>query len=271
MQETRGAGKLRVGLLNIMPNAVEYAKSIQNALADTSRLFDMFPIRLRSHKYNDKGTDQYFRTEDLATHPPLDLLIVTGAPVEHLPFEEIRYWEELRELFTLAQERFTSTLGICFGGLAIARFLGMEKRVSSEKHFGVYSVPVCLGGERYIGTERREFNLALSTWALLDEEQSPPLCNGMIQTLARHPKLGPLVLATQNHKFVMILGHPEYSVDHLFKEWQRDLPKGVPYTRNFNRESFLEMEARLKTGGSPILANWLRSHFRCMSSPPFQD
>jgi homoserine O-succinyltransferase len=272
MQAIRCARKLRVGLVNIMPNPEEYAKSIHYALAQENSLFDLLPIRLRSHRYRrSRVVERYFWSHDVAARTPLDLLIVTGAPVEHRPFEEIRYWDELCELFTLAQERFISTLGICFGGLAIAGFLGMNKRVFSEKHFGVYSMPVSPGGERYIGTGRRQLNMAMSTWALLDESQSAPLRNGSIQTLARHPTLGPLVLATANHKFVMVLGHPEYSVDHLFREWQRDLAKGIPYTCNFNRESFREMELRLKSGGSPILANWLRSHFHHIPSPLLQE
>lgn len=272
MEATRRAGKLRVGLVNIMPSPDEYAKSIHRALADENSLFDLLPIRLRSHKYHDgKIVERYCWSHDLAARAPLDLLIVTGAPVEHLPFEEIRYWDELCELFTLAQERFTSTLGICFGGLAIARFLGINKRVFTEKHFGVYSLPVSPGGERYIGAGRREFNMALSTWALLDESESPPLRNGLIQSLARHPEFGSLVLATTNHKFVMVLGHPEYSVDHLFREWQRDLAKGIPYTRNFNHQSFLDMELRLKSGASPIIANWLRSHFQQTRAPILRE
>jgi homoserine O-succinyltransferase/O-acetyltransferase len=260
MQASPQMPKLKLGLVNIMPNAQDYEQSIHNALAHTRHLFDLYPIRLRSHKYRDSDLDRYFWLDDLTTRVPLDLLILTGAPVEHLPFEEVSYWNELRQLFTLARERLISTLGICFGGLAIAKFLGVEKRIFPEKCFGVHSVPVSPGGARYIGANRRHFNMALSTWALLDEDPSKPLHDGTIQTLARHPQFGPLVLATRDHKFVMVLGHPEYSVDNLFKEWQRDVVKDIPYTRSFNEDSFTDMAWKLKTGASPILANWLRSH-----------
>lgn len=266
MQAISQRPKLKLGLVNIMPNAESYEQSIHNALAETRHLFELFPIRLRSHKYRSSALDRYFWLDDLVARVPLDLLILTGAPVEHLPFEEVSYWDELCRLFALAEKRLISTLGICFGGLAIAKFLGVEKRVFAEKCFGVHSVPVSPGGGRYIGSDRRHFNLALSTFALLDEGRSKPLHDGRVQILARHPEFGPLVLATPDHKFVMVLGHPEYSVENLFREWQRDVVKDISYTRSFTEASFADMALKLQTGASPILANWLRSHSRALSA-----
>jgi homoserine O-succinyltransferase len=265
MQQQSPTARLRLGFVNIMPNAQSYEQSIHDALAETRHLYDLIPIRLRSCPYRSGPSDRCLWLDDLIARAPLDLLIVSGAPVEHLPFEEISYWNELRQLLTLARERLISTLGICFGGLAMARFLGVPKRLVSEKCFGVHSVRVSPAGGRYFGDDRQHFNMALSTWALLDEERSAALQDGAIQILARHPQFGPLVLATADDKFVMVLGHPEYSVDNLYKEWRRDVAKDIPYTRSFTRDSFADMALKLQTQASPILANWLSTHARSVS------
>lgn len=270
MQAPLRPTRLKLGLINIMPYADEYALSIGRALASVKDLYELYPIRLHSHEYRSSGlqVDRYLDFDELVRRVRLDLLLVTGAPVEHLPYEEIRYWDELHRIFTYAQTQVASVLGICFGGLAIGRFLGIDKRVLGDKLFGVHRLAVAAGSERYVGSGRRHIELALSTWALLDEGQVTRARQGTVRTLARHAELGPLLLATQDDRFVMVLGHPEYTVERLQHEWQRDLPKGIAYTRRFTTPSFAEMGRRLQEGGSPILENWLRSHARPQAVVP---
>lgn len=254
--------KLRIGFLNLMPNAKDYVALVRRSLASVQDGIALYPIRLKSREYRSDNEDgePYFHFRELVEQGSIDLLIVTGAPVERMPYDEIPYWPELRDVFALAQQRAIPVMGICFGGLAIGKYLGIEKRILEEKLYGVYRVPAAFDSARYFGADSSSINLAMSTWALLDEATIDDALRARLKSIARHPSLGELMLATADDQFVMILGHPEYTVDVLHKEWLRDMAKDMNYARQIDESDFIEMERLLVDGSRPIIANWIRSH-----------
>jgi homoserine O-succinyltransferase/O-acetyltransferase len=255
--------KLKMGVVNIMPNAQEYELLLREAFTDVLDLVELYPIRLKSHAYRSSSDDirPYWTFEELTRYVSLDLLLITGAPVEHLPFSEIHYIQELNEILAAAANSVISIFGLCFGGLAIASHVGIAKRLQPSKIFGVYELTVSSGAERYVGRQCKSIQMPFSTWALLNSDALPQLGHASIVPLASHPDLGPVLLATQDDKFVMMLGHPEYSAATLRREWLRDSKKDIAYTKNFSEASFVEMERRLQSGTSSILANWVIHHF----------
>ncbi|UQV46659.1 homoserine O-succinyltransferase [Janthinobacterium lividum] len=256
--------KLKLGVVNIMPHARQYDLQLRTALADVADLIELYPIRLVSHAYLSSATDvaQYHTFSELNRQVSLDLLLVTGAPVEHLPFDEIRYMPELEQIFGATRGFGIPVCGLCFGALAIAGYLGIGKRVQQSKVFGVYKLAIHAGVERHVGALPRHLYMPFSTWALLDPD-ALALANrhGGLVTLASHPDLGPVMLASHDHQFLMLLGHPEYSVATLRQEWLRDSAKQIPYTSNFSDASFDEMARTLQSGASPALSNWVIEHF----------
>ena len=255
--------RLQIGLVNIMPNARDYEQLLRAALGDERPHVDLHPIRLDSHDYRSSAAaiGDYPAFDEAVARTPLDLLILTGAPVEHLPYDEIRYWGEIQRILGYAQRHLRSVLGICFGGLAVARFLGVDKRVRDDKLFGVQPLQVAPDAMARSLLGRGDTpHLALSTWALLDEGEADAAARRGLRTLARHPDLGPLVLATQDERMVMVLGHPEYTVQTLYQEWQRDIPKGIAYTRDLDEHDFAAMAGLLEQHAPPILAHWVRHH-----------
>lgn len=131
---------LQIGILNIMPQAEEYEF---NLLAPMGRsILQIIPIwiRLREHTYTSSDQDHlnkhYLPYDWAQSVAALDGLIVTGAPVEELPWEQITYWEELRGILSVAQAAGTCILGICWGGLALAKYLGLEKIIYPQKILG---------------------------------------------------------------------------------------------------------------------------------------
>lgn len=254
--------KLKLGVVNIMPHARDYDLQLRTALADVADLVELYPIRLASHAYLSSATDvaQYHTFGELYRQVSLDLLLVTGAPVEHLPFDEIRYMPELEQILAAARGAGIAICGLCFGALAIAACLGIGKRVQHSKVFGVYELTVHAGAERYVGMLPQYLCMPFSTWALLDPDALAKQ-GGDVVTLASHPVLGPVMLASRDHQFLMLLGHPEYSAATLRQEWLRDSAKRIPYTANFTDASFDEMARTLQLGASLALSSWVIQHF----------
>lgn len=135
---------LRIGILNVMPMAETYEYTILQPLGRSILQIEPVWIRLKSHAYKTSNWEHIrsaYVTFDEAMQPqPLDGLLLTGAPVEELAFEEVHYWEELSPILSQARQQCASTLGLCWGGLALAKLIGIEKQ-SSSVNYSEYLVP----------------------------------------------------------------------------------------------------------------------------------
>jgi homoserine O-succinyltransferase len=118
---------LRIGILNIMPKGEVYEPLLLYPMSRT--IIQVEPIWLRLHSHQYKSTDQnhlelfYDYFENTIAKAPLDGLILTGAPVEEMKYEDVHYWNEITTILTFARQNITSTLGICWGGLALAKMI----------------------------------------------------------------------------------------------------------------------------------------------------
>jgi homoserine O-succinyltransferase len=133
---------LRIGILNIMPKGETYEPYLLFPLSRSIIQIEPIWIRLHTHVY--KTTDSlhldlhYDYFEDVIAEGPVDGLVITGAPVEEIPYEDVTYWNEIVTILTFARHNITSTLGICWGGLALAKMIGIEKEMFPHKLFGVF-------------------------------------------------------------------------------------------------------------------------------------
>jgi len=134
--------RLRIGIINIMPRLEAYEPYLLDPLARHAEVVEPVFVRLASHGYHSSDRahlERFYRTFDAAiSEAPLDGLIVTGAPVEELPFEQVHYLRELEDILGYARRHVVTTLGLCWGGLLIAHLLGIGKRVFARKLFGVF-------------------------------------------------------------------------------------------------------------------------------------
>lgn len=157
----------------------------------------------------------------------LDGLIVTGAPVEELSWEQITYWEELRGILTVAQAARTCILGICWGGLALAKYLGFEKITYPQKIFGIYPTRNLVPDHPIMGGLDDVFWCPQSRHSGVDDavleaaEQA-----GQLRLLAHADKGGYTIFETRDHQFLMHLGHQEYNSSRLLAEARRDRERG---------------------------------------------
>ncbi|MBN1601453.1 MAG: homoserine O-succinyltransferase [Chitinispirillaceae bacterium] len=222
---------LRIGILNIMPKAETYEFSLLHPLGRSIMQIEPVWIRLKTHSYQSSDRSylekMYVPFEEAVGKNHLDGLIVTGAPVEEIPFEEVIYWEEVKRILKYARQNIASTLGICWGGLALAKHLGIDKVIHSKKIFGVFET-VNLDTEHPITGEMDDrFHCAQSRHAgIPDEVLELERDKGNIHLLSYAKEAGYMIFESTDQRFLIHLGHPEYEPRRLIEEYQRDRAKG---------------------------------------------
>ncbi|HKT30253.1 homoserine O-acetyltransferase/O-succinyltransferase family protein [Dyella sp.] len=253
--------KIQVGFLNMMPDTMSYEALVRSALASHEDVMDLYPIRLVTHQYSDRTIPQghYRSFAETLELVRLDLLIITGAPVEHLDYEQVSYWTELAQIIAQAGRRIRATAGICFGGLAIAKCLGIGKRLVEGKVFGMYRLksmdPRCI----YAGAPGSDVCMPFSTRALLDPVEVERQTMHGLRRVACSEGID-AVLETGDRRFLIVLGHPEYEVATLRQEWIRDTAKGIGYAGKFTEDYFEQIGAWMPNRDDSILAKWISSH-----------
>jgi homoserine O-succinyltransferase len=222
---------LRIGILNIMPKAESYEFHLLFPLGRSVLQIEPVWIRLHTHEY--KSTDMahldklYVSFEEAVATKHLDGLIVTGAPVEEIPFEQVKYWDEVRQIVEYARTNVASTLGICWGGLALAKCLGIEKELYPKKLFGIFETKNINHQHRVTGEMDDVFwsphsrHSGISD-ALLEEQQR----QGTVNLLAHSAEAGYVIFESTDQRFMIHLGHPEYDAQRLVEEYQRDVARG---------------------------------------------
>ena len=240
LAERQDIRPLRIGILNIMPLGKQYEFNLLHPLGLSPLQIEPIWIRLKSHSYRTWDLEHlknlYVYWEEAMSPKPLDGLIITGAPVEHLPFEEVHYWKELVNLIEEAKLKCASTLGLCWAGFAMAYMVGVEKENFNKKLFGVYPMRSLVPSHSLMGTQDDEFFCPQSRHAgLPDIEMEKAEQKGKLRLLAHGEKVGYTIFETPDQRQLMHLGHPEYNVDRLKSEMQRDKKRGdVPPPENFD-------------------------------------
>ncbi len=234
---------LRIGILNIMPLGKQYEFNLLHPLGLSPLQIEPIWIKLKTHSYKTWDTshlDTYYVDWEEAMSPsPLDGLIITGAPVEHLPFESVNYWPELVDLIQEAKENCASTLGLCWAGFALAYLAGVPKKLFQQKLFGVFPMRSLVPGHSLMGTQDDEFLCPQSRHAGLDDDEMEfAQRQGKLRLLAHGNKVGYTIFETPDQRQLMHLGHPEYNAGRIINEMQRDKIRGdVLPPENFDSDN----------------------------------
>ena len=221
---------LRIGILNIMPKAETYEFSLLHPLGRSVLQIEPVWIRLKTHEYTSSdqaNLEKLYVPFEEAAEKHLDGLIVTGAPVEEIPFEQVSYWDEIKRILKYARNNVTSTLGICWGGLALAKYLGIEKVMYPKKIFGVFQM-TNLDREHPITGEMDDvFWCAQSRHSgVPDDVVELQRDKGNINPLAYSKEAGYTIFESTDQRFLVHLGHPEYEPRRLVEEYLRDQRQG---------------------------------------------
>ena len=222
---------LRIGILNIMPKAETYEFNLLYPLSRSILQIEPVWIRLKTHSYSSSDKQHldrlYVTFDEAVAEQPLDGLIITGAPVEDIPFEEIHYWEELQSLMRYARQHIPSTLGICWGAMALGKFLGMDTIRHPYKIFGVYNTKNLDPDHPITGELDSVFAVPQSRHAgISDDVMELERDKGTINLLAYNEDTGYTIFESADRRFIGHLGHPEYNSRRLVEEYLRDMKQG---------------------------------------------
>jgi homoserine O-succinyltransferase/O-acetyltransferase len=257
-----GAAPLRVGIINIMPRAETYEELLLRPLRASALSFEAVWIRLTSHVSTSSDAEHlrrhYVTFDELGGCAAVDGLILTGAPVEELPFEDVRYFHELRSILEQARRERVGTLGLCWGGMAIGHLLGLSKLSFEEKLFGVFEQRCLDTGSDLTRDFGGSFPCAHSRHSgISDGELERASDAGQVRLLAHGRETGYSLFESPDGAFVAHLGHPEYPARRLLEEWERDTAVGrtdIPAPRNFDR---LAPRATWQPHCDRLFYNWL--------------
>ncbi|WP_435167696.1 homoserine O-acetyltransferase MetA [Falsirhodobacter sp. 1013] len=227
MQDIR---PLRIGLLNLMPKKIQTENQFARLIGSTPLQIDLHLIRMTEHQTKNTAAEhmaEFYRSFEEVRHEKFDGLIITGAPIEHLPFEQVTYWEELREVFAWTQTNVHSTFGVCWGGMAmIHHFHGVQKHMLDAKAFGCFRHDNLAPTSPYLRGFSDEFVIPVSRWTEMDQREidGKP---GLV-TLLGSDRTGPCLVEDAAHRALYIFNHFEYDSDTLKQEYDRDVASGTP-------------------------------------------
>ncbi len=234
MSETRAARQdirpLRIGLLNLMPRKIQTETQFARLIGATPLQIELVLLRMTSHETKNTAAEhmaQFYRpfAEVEASGEKLDGLIVTGAPVEHLPYGEVTYWDELRRVFDWTQTHVHSTFGVCWGGMAMAfHFRGVEKHMLPEKAFGLFRHRAERPASPFLRGFSDDLVVPVSRWTEVRRDEAE--ARGLT-TLLSSDAVGPCLMEDAAHRALYIFNHLEYDSDTLKQEYDRDVASGA--------------------------------------------
>ena len=251
---------LRIGILNIMPLGEKYEFNILHPLGLSVLQLEPIWIRLESHNYKSwepKHVDDIYVTyEEAMRDQPLDGLILTGAPVETIDYEDVYYWEEIKTILSDARKNIPSTLGLCWAGFVMAYLEGVKKLNYDHKLFGVFELKNLAPDHPIMGELDDVFFCPQSRHAgMPDEAMEEASESGRLKLLAYGPEAGYSIFSTTDDRFIAHTGHPEYNANRLAEEAKRDHGNPeVPAPANFDFNNPLN---RWRSHRNIFFAQWV--------------
>lgn len=254
---------LRVAFLNLMPTKVETETQILRLLGNSPLQVEV--TLLHTATYQSKNADpdhllaHYLTLDDVETEK-FDGLIVTGAPVEHLAFEEVEYWEELTHIFEWSKTNVFSTFYICWGAQAgLYHHYGIPKYELPAKVFGVFEHRKLATSERLLFGFDDVFLAPHSRYTEVRRADLERVSD--LQILSESEEAGIHIVASKDGRHIFVTGHSEYDPHTLKAEYERDVKKGIPIAlpRNYFPEDDPSKPPLVRWRGhaSLLFSNWL--------------
>ncbi|MEM6547633.1 MAG: homoserine O-succinyltransferase [Pseudomonadota bacterium] len=221
---------LQIGLLNLMPKKVQTETQLARLIGATPLQIELTLISMSEHR--SKNTAQahmeaFYSPFSEAKARKLDGLIITGAPIEHLPFAEVSYWQELTEIFAWTQTHVHATFAICWGAQAMLHhFHGVEKHMLAEKAFGCFRHRNLAPASPFLRGFSDDFVVPVSRWTEV-RGSDLPTGNGL-SVLAQSDRVGPCLIEDPGRRALYMFNHLEYDSTTLKEEYDRDVGAGKP-------------------------------------------
>ena len=223
---------LRIGLLNLMPKKIQTENQFARLIGATPLQIELSLIRMSEHRTKNTAAahmESFYRpfSEVADTGERFDGLIITGAPIEHLDFTDVTYWDELQAVFDWTQTNVHSTFGVCWGGMAmINHFHGVQKHLLDHKAFGCFRHRNMDPASPYLRGFSDDCVIPVSRWTEMRRTEIDAVPG--LKILLDSDEVGPCLVEDPGHGALYIFNHLEYDSDTLKQEYDRDVASGTP-------------------------------------------
>ena len=267
MNETRASHQdirpLKIIILNLMPIKITTETDLLRLLSNSPLQIEIDFMKIKGHQPKNTPIEHmqlFYRDFDELKNRKYDGMIITGAPVEHLPFEDVTYWNEMKEILDWAQHHVTASLFICWAAQAgLYHYYGIPKYPLPKKMFGVFEhtasdnkLPIFRGFDDvfYIPHSRHT-----------DVKAEDINNNPLLEIIASSDEAGVTIVKARNGRQLFITGHAEYSRNTLDSEYKRDLAQNLPIQLPGNyypgNDADRNPLMRWKSTANLLFSNWL--------------
>ncbi len=262
---------LKIGLLNLMPKKIQTENQFARLIGATPLQIDLHLIRMSEHKTKNTAAAhmaEFYRPFQDVRDEKFDGLIITGAPIEHLPFEDVTYWDELREVMDWTQTNVHSTFGVCWGGMAmINHFHDVQKYDLDAKAFGCFRHTNKAPTSPYLNGFSDDCVIPVSRWTEMRQDE---IDRAGLKTLLSSEDAGPCLVEDEKHRALYIFNHFEYDSGTLKEEYDRDVasdqPINVPMNYYPSDDPSKPPSNRWRSHAHLLYGNWVN---RIYQTTPF--
>jgi homoserine O-succinyltransferase/O-acetyltransferase len=264
---------LQIGLLNLMPKKVQTETQFARMVGATPLQIELTLIRMSDHEPRNTSAahlEAFYQPFRAARQRRFDGLIITGAPIEHLDFEAVSYWDELREIFAWTQTNVHSTMGVCWGGMAMLHhFHGVPKHILPAKAFGCFRHRAVAPAASLLQGFSDSFVVPVSRWTEVRGEDVA--LHPDLEVLIHSEDVGPCLIADPGHRAYYMFNHLEYDSTTLKEEFDRDAAAGGPIELPVDYfpedDPALPPENRWRSHGQLLYGNWINQIYQ---STPYE-
>ncbi|MCQ2401636.1 MAG: homoserine O-succinyltransferase [Lachnospiraceae bacterium] len=265
---------LKIAILNLMPTKIATETQLLRLLGNSPLQVEIELLHTSTHKSKNTSEEhllKYYKTFDDVKHETFDGLIITGAPVEKLPFEQVEYWDELCRVMEWSKTHVFSTYHICWGAQAALYYhYGVPKYELEDKLFGIFPhklemehVPLCRGFDDVVMVPQSRH----TTLKREDIEKVPE-----VSIVASSEICGPYIMMAKEGRQIFVTGHSEYDWNTLLKEYVRDktagLPIGVPLNYYPDDDDTQKPIVSWRAHANLLYTNWL--NYYVYQSTPYE-
>ncbi len=259
---------LRIGLLNLMPKKIQTENQFARLIGATPLQIDLSLIRMTEHRTKNTAAAhmaEFYRPFQEVKDQKFDGLIITGAPIEHLEFPDVTYWDEISEVFEWTQTNVHSTFGVCWGGMAmINHFHGVKKHMLDAKAFGCFRHQNLNPASPFLRGFSDDCVIPVSRWT--EMKQAEINAAPGLNTLLGSDDVGPCLVEDQKHRALYIFNHFEYDSDTLKQEYDRDVandtPINVPINYYPDDDPTQTPQNRWRSHAHLLYGNWINEIYQ---------
>ena len=260
---TQDIRPLKILLLNLMPTKIETETQLARLLGNTPLQVELEFLQTATYAATHTSSDHmisFYKTFDEIKHLKFDGMIITGAPVENMEFEDVAYWEELCEIMEWSKKNVTSTFHICWGAQAgLYYHYGIKKHKLDKKIFGIFKHKVDHKGSILFRGFDDEFMVPHSRHTTIKEEDVRA-CKEL-KILSTSDEAGVYVISTDKGRQIFVTGHSEYDANTLKKEYDRDKNAGldIEVPKNYfpDDDDTKEPMVTWRSSANLLYSNWL--------------